>query len=137
MPKVGSLRPHEAAQVLSEVFAAETDPLVRSRAIAAATRLKGHSGTMLLRRRALDDDDPDLRMQALNALAASADRRVTPVLGRALLQDVEPRVRLTAIQALQRVGGDGARGHIERAVTDPALGEAAERALATWPERRD
>jgi hypothetical protein len=68
VPKVGSLRPRETIEVLSNVFSRDNDPLVRSRAIAALTRLGGSDASRLLRERALEDDDPGLRMQALNAL---------------------------------------------------------------------
>ena len=39
VPKVGALQPGAAVDVLAGVFAAEDDPLVRSRAVAALTRL--------------------------------------------------------------------------------------------------
>ncbi len=41
VPKVGALQPGAAADVLAGVFAEEDDPLVRSRAVAALTRLEG------------------------------------------------------------------------------------------------
>ena len=60
----------------SGVFAEEDDPLVRSRAVAALTRLDGPGARGLLRERALADEDAELRMQALNALARLERRPV-------------------------------------------------------------
>jgi hypothetical protein len=136
VPKVGALAPRAAVNVLAGVLAAEEDPLVRSRAVAALTRLDAPGARGLLRARALDDDDPGLRMQALNALAASSRDRSVNVLAQALRQDPEPRVRAAAIRALGRLGGDWSRRILERAARDldPATSLAAEQALAAWPE---
>jgi HEAT repeats len=135
VPKVGALAPQAALGVLSGVLAAEDDPLVRSRAVAALTRLDGPGARMLLRERALADDDPELRVQALNALAASRGERALNVLGQALGHDPDPEVRVSAVQALGRVGGDRARRTLQRAARDPdpAVSSAAEQALAAWP----
>jgi HEAT repeats len=139
VPKVGSLRPGAATDVLAGVFAAEDDPLVRSRAVAALTRLGGPGARMLLRERALGDDDPELRIQALNALATSSGERSVNVLGQSLAQDLDPEVRKAAISALQRVGGEWARRPLERAVRDPdpRIRTAAEQALEARPESHD
>jgi HEAT repeat protein len=112
---------------------------VRSRAVAALTRLDGPTARGLLRERALADDDPTLRMQALNALASSRAERAVNVVAQALRQDPEPKVRLTAIHALGRVGGDLARRYLERAVLDldREISFAAEQALASWPQHPD
>ena len=74
-------------------------------------------------------------MQALNALAHSSGDRSVNVLAQALRQDPELEVRMSAIRALGRVGGDRARRSLERAARDPdpAIGLAAEQALAAWP----
>ena len=134
--KTASLSTGEAYGVLSEVFADEEDMLVRSRGVAAATRLDGRTRAALLQRQAMHDEDPELRMQALNALAASEERRVAPTLGHIVRFDPEPQVRLTAVHALQRIGGDRARSYLEVAVEDwdPELGEAAKQVLAGWPD---
>jgi hypothetical protein len=136
VPKVGSLAPGIALEVLSGVFTEEDDPLVRSRAVAALTRLEGPGARGLLRERALADDDPELRMQALNALATSSGDRSINVLAQALRDDPVPTVREAAVSALGRVGGDWARRHLERAARDPdpRISLAAEQALAAWPE---
>ena len=115
VPKVGALAPGAAADVLAGVFAAEDDPLVRSRAVAALTRLEGPGARRLLRERALGDQDAELRMQALNALATTDGERSVNLLGQALRDDADPEVRKAAISALQRVGGDWARRPLERA----------------------
>jgi hypothetical protein len=139
VPKVGSLRPREAIGILAGVLAEEDDPQVRSRAVAALTRLEGTGSRALLRERALGDDDPGLRVQALNALATTAGDRSINVLGQALRQDPEPKVRMTAIRALGRVGGDWARRSLERATrdVDPEISLAAEQALAAWRKVSD
>jgi hypothetical protein len=136
VPKVGMLPPRAAIEVVSHVFANDDDATVRSRAVAALTRLDGPGARGLLRARALGDDDPGLRMQALNALASSRGERAVNVLGRALRHDPELRVRISAIRALGRVGGDWARRSLERATRDfdPEISLAAERALAARPE---
>jgi len=136
VPKVGSLPPRQAIEVISHVFANDDDTTVRSRAVAALTRLDGPGARGLLRARALEDDDPGLRMQALNALASSRGERAVNVIGQALRQDPEPKVRTGAIRALGQVGGDWARRYLERAVInlDPEIRLAAEQALAAWPE---
>lgn len=135
IPLVGGLRPHEAGMILSDVLDQETEPLVRSRSIAALTKL-GRAGLTPLLREALSEEDASLRMQALNALAASHGVRATTGLGRALREDFDLQVRLTAVRGLQRVGGTSARSHLEQAVLDldPAVSRAAEVALASWPE---
>ena len=136
VPKVGMLPPRAAIEVVSHVFANDDDATVRSRAVAALTRLDGPGARGLLRARALGDDDPGLRMQALNALASSSGERAVNVLGQALRHDPEPRVRISAIRALGRVGGAWARRALERATRDfdPEISLAAERALAARPE---
>ena len=105
VPKVGALAPGAATDVLAGVFAEEEDPLVRSRAVAALTRLEGPGARRLLRERALGDEDAELRMQALNALASSAGERSVNLLGQALRADADLEVRRAALAALQRVGG--------------------------------
>jgi HEAT repeats len=139
VPKVGALQPGAAADVLAGVFAEEDDPLVRSRAVAALTRLEGPGARMLLRERALGDDDAELRMQALNALATTDGERSVNLLGQALRDDGDLEVRKAAISALQRVGGDWARRPLERAVRDPdpSIRTAAEQALEAWSESPD
>jgi HEAT repeats len=139
VPKVGTLAPSEAIEVLSTVFSTEEDVLVRSRAVAALTRVEAPAATALLRSWAFDDEDSSLRAQALNALVATTGERSTTVVGRALRLDADPDVRLTAIRSLQRVGGKWAQGYLERAATDPDLriSSAAEEALAAWPESLD
>ena len=136
VPKVGSLPPREAVEMISYVFANDDDTTVRSRAVAALTRFEGPGARALLRERALGDDDPGLRMQALNALAASRGERAINVIAAALRQDSEPKVRMSAIRALGRVGGDWARHSLERAArdADPDISLAAEQALAAWPQ---
>lgn len=136
IPKVGSLHPRAALAILADVFARDEDPLVRSRAVAALTRLGGPGARMLLREQALGDEDAELRMQALNALASSRGERSLNVLGQALRQDPDPKVRISALRALDRVGGDWARRSLERAARDgdPAISLAAEQALAAWPK---
>jgi hypothetical protein len=138
VPKVSTLAPGAALNILAGVFAREDDPLVRSRAVAALTRLEGPGAGMLLRERALRDEDAELRMQALNALASSAGERSVTVLGRILAQDSDPQVREAAISALQRVGGWGRR-YVENAAADrdPKVRTAAEQALAAWPPSPD
>jgi HEAT repeats/HEAT repeat len=135
VPKVGSLRPSEAIEVIAHVFASDEDTTVLSRAVAALSRLDGPGARGLLRERALADDDPGLRMQALNALASSRGERAVNVVAQALRQDPEPKVRLSAIRALGRVGGDWARRYLEAAARDrdPEISLAAEQALAAWP----
>jgi HEAT repeats len=139
VPKVGSLGPGAALDILAGIFAEEEDPLVRSRAVAALTRLEGPGAGMLLRERALRDEDAELRMQALNALASSAGERSVTVLGRILAQDADPQVREAAISALQRVGGDWGRRYVENAAADrdPKIRTAAEQALQAWPPSPD
>jgi hypothetical protein len=136
VPKVGSLGPRAATELISHVFLNDDDTTVRSRAVAALARLKGPSARGLLRERVLRDGDAGLRMQALNALAALSGERAVNVIGQALRQDPELEVRMSAIRALGRVGGDWARRYLERAVMDldPEIGLAAEQSLATWPE---
>jgi HEAT repeats len=136
VPKVGSLGPRAATELISHVFSNDDDTTVRSRAVAALARLKGPSARGLLRERVLRDGDAGLRMQALNALAALSGERAVNVMGQALRQDPELEVRMSAIRALGRVGGDWARRYLERAVMDldPEIGLAAEQSLATWPE---
>ena len=136
VPKVGALQPGAATDVLAGVFAAEDDPLVRSRAVAALTRLEGPGARKLLRERALGDDDAELRMQALNALASSDGERSVNLLGQALRDDGDLEVRKAAISALQRVGGDWARHSLARAAgdPDPEISLAAKQALAASPE---
>ena len=136
VPRVGSLPPREAVEIISYVIANDDDSIVRSRAVAALTRLDGPGARALLRERALGDDDPGLRMQALNALAASRGERAINVIAAALRQESEPKVRMSAIRALGRVGGDWARRSLERAArdADPDISLAAEQALAAWPE---
>jgi HEAT repeats len=136
IPKVGALRPEEAIGVISHVFSSEEDATVRSRAVAALTRLDGTGSRGLLRERALEDEDPGVRMQALNALASSRGDRAINVLAQALRQDPEPRVRMNAIRALGRIGGDWARRYLEGAARDldPEVSLAAEQALADRPE---
>jgi len=129
VPKVGALAPGAAVDIRSGVLAEEDDPLVRSRAVDALTRLEGPGARGLLRERGLGDEDAGLRTQALNALATSAGERSINVLGRALRDDPEPEVRMGAISALQRVGGDWASRDL-----DPEISAAAEQALAAWPE---
>jgi HEAT repeats len=139
VPKVGSLAPQAALDILAGVFAEEDDPLVRSRAVAALTRLEGPAARGLLRARALEDEDAELRMQALNALARSSGDRSINVLAQALRDDPAPAVREAAIEALGRVGGDWARRSLERAMRDPdpRVSQAAEQALAAWPGSDD
>lgn len=138
VPKVGVFEPRAALGVLAEVFAEAEDELVRSRAVAALTRLEGPGARMQLRRWALADQDPALRAQALSALATTAGERSVDVLGRALRRDPGPEVREAAIRALRRVGGARARRYVERArALDPELGFAAEQALAEWPRSAD
>jgi hypothetical protein len=135
IPKVGSLSPRKAVAILSDIFAQDEDPLVRSRAVAALTRLEGPGVRSLLRDWALADEDAELRMQALNALASSRGNRSINILGQALRQDREPDVRLVAIEALGRVGGERARRALARARDlDPAISLAAEETLAAWPD---
>jgi len=52
VPKVGSLPPRQAIEVISHVFANDDDTTVRSRAVAALTRLDGPGARGLLRARA-------------------------------------------------------------------------------------
>jgi hypothetical protein len=139
VPKVGSLGPGAALDILAGVFSNEDDPLVRSRAVAALIRLEGPGASMLLRARALGDEDAELRMQALNALATSVGERSVAVLGRSLAQDSESQVREAAISALQRLGGDWGRRHVENAAADrdPRIRTAAEQALRDWPASPD
>lgn len=136
VPKVGSLPRREAIELISYVLSNDADTTVRSRAVAALTRLDGTDARGLLRERALGDDDPGLRMQALNALASSRGERAVNVIGQALREDPEPKVRMSAIRALGRVGGDWARRSLERAARDPdpAISTAAEEALADWSD---
>jgi HEAT repeats len=138
VPKVGSLAPQAALDILAGVFAEEDDGLVRSRAVAALTRLEGPAARGLLRERALADQDPELRMQALNALARSSGDRSINVLAQALRDDPEPAVREAAVSALGRLGGDWARRHLERAArdSDPRISQAAEQALAASAHAR-
>jgi hypothetical protein len=135
VPKVGALPPREAIDVISHVFANDDDPVVRSRAVAALTRLDGPGARGLLRERALADDDPGLRMQALNALASSRGERAVNVIAQALHQDPEPAVRAAAVRALGRLG-DWAQRYLEGAARDPdpAVSQAAAEAL-TRPGR--
>jgi len=102
--------------------------------VATLARLEGPDARRLLRQRALADDHLDLRTQALNTLARSEGERAINVLAQALRQDPEPKVRINAIRALGRLGGERARRTLERAARDldPAIGTAAERALAAW-----
>ena len=134
VPLVGSLGPRAAIGILSDVFAQDEDPLVRSRGVAALTRLDGPDARRLLRERALADDDAGLRMQALNALDQSEGERAINVLAQALRQDPESKVRMTAIRAFGRVGGAWARrapGAGRPMDLDPEVRLAAEEALAT------
>jgi hypothetical protein len=139
LPKVGTLGPSEAIEVLSTVLSTDEDGVVRSRAVAALTRVEAPAATALLRRLAFDDDDSLLRAQALNALAATTGDRSTTVIGRALRLDADPDVRLTAIRALRRLGGKWARGYLKWATADPdrRISSAAEEALAARPESLD
>jgi hypothetical protein len=134
VPKVAVLEPREAVRVLSDIVAEEPDQLVRSRAIAALARLGTADAAAVLTEQALGNDDGALRMQALNGLTASARERAVTVVGRALRRDSEARVRSAAIHALERIGGNWARGYLERATQDrdPAIATAAERALQAW-----
>jgi hypothetical protein len=135
IPKVGSLMPEDALAVLSDVLAEDRDPLVRSRAVAALTRIEGDGAGSLLQSALLNDGDVGIRLQAINALAASpgAQRR-TSALARAMRDDPEADVRRSALLALQRVGGDWARSYLERTAPrlEPDLRQLAERALLTW-----
>ena len=132
-PKAGSPASRAAIETASRAFA-NGDATARSRAVATLTRLEGPDARRLLRERALADDHLDLRTQALNTLARSEGERAINVLAQALRQDPEPKVRINAIRALGRLGGDRARRTLERAARDldPAIGAAAERALAAW-----
>jgi hypothetical protein len=135
IPKVGSLMPQDALAVLSDVLAEDRDPLVRSRAVAALTRIEGDGAGSLLQSALLNDGDVGIRLQAINALAASpgAQRR-TSALARAMRDDPQADVRRSALLALQRVGGDWARSYLERTAPrlEPDLRQLAERALLTW-----
>jgi HEAT repeats len=137
IPRVGSLHPSDALDVLEDVLAEDEDPLVRSRAVAALTRLDGDHAGALLQAAVLGDADTDVRIQAINALAASPEApRRTTALARAMRDDPEPDVRRSALLALQRVGGGWARAYLERTAPrlDPELRMLAERALLTWPQ---
>jgi hypothetical protein len=136
IPKVGALSPEDAIDIISHVVSYDEDMTVRSRAVAALTRLEGSSPRDLLREWALEGEEPWLRMQALDALASSEGDRAINVLAQSLRQDPEPGVRVNAIRALGRVGGDWARRYLEGAARDldPEVGPAAEQALADWPE---
>jgi hypothetical protein len=137
IPKVGSLVPADALGVLEDVLAQDEDPLVRSRAVAALTRVGGSNAGGLLQGAALNDGDADIRMQAINALAASpeAQRRTTAFV-HVLRNDPDPKVRRSALLAMQRVGGDWGRSYLERIASDlePDLRRIADRALLTWPQ---
>jgi HEAT repeat protein len=136
VPKVGMLAPGEAVAVLEDALSEDQDALVRSRAVAALTRLEGPAAGRLLRQRALEDADPDLRSQAINAIATSRGERSVNVLARAMREDPDPEIRRVAIQALGRVEGDWARRYLERAARTlaPELRSVAERALAARGE---
>ena len=136
VPKVGMLAPGEAVAVLEDALSEDQDALVRSRAVAALTRLEGPAAGRLLRQRALEDADPDLRSQAINAIATSRGERSVNVLARAMREDPDPEIRRVAIQALGRVEGDWARRYLERAARtlDPELRSVAEQALAERSE---
>jgi HEAT repeats len=137
-PKAGSPASRAAIETASRAFA-NGDATARSRAVSVLTRLEGPAARRLLRERALADDHAGLRTQALNTLARSEGERAINVLAQALRQDPEAKVRINAIRALGRLGGDRARRTLERAARDldPAIGAAAERALAVWPEPLD
>lgn len=134
LPRVSSFGADEAVTVLRELYVAESDPLVRSRAIAALSRVDGPEATALLAGWARGDGDPAIRRQALNALAATAGPQVTTTMGHALRTDSDPDVRTTALKALQRVGGAWARGYVARLARDRSdpLQPAAAQALASW-----
>jgi HEAT repeats len=136
LPRTRGLPPGEAVEVLSGVLTNEADALVRSRAIAALTRINDGEATALLKAWVRDERDAEIRMQALNALAATVGERATTTFGRALRTDPEPEVRATAIEVLARVGGPWARGYVERTARDLAnpVYPAAVEALAAWPE---
>jgi hypothetical protein len=136
VPKVGVLSPDEALTVLEGALAEDQDALVRSRAVAALTRLEGPAADRLLRQRAIEDADADLRAQALNAIATSRGERSVNVLARALRQDPDPQIREVAIRALGRIEGEWARRYLERAARtlDRQLRRVAEETLA---ERQD
>jgi hypothetical protein len=139
VPKVGMLPAGEAVKVLEDALSDDQDALVRSRAVAALTRLKGPAAGRLLRQRAIEDADADLRAQAINAIATSRGERSVNVLARAIRQDPDPEIRRVAVRALGRIEGDLARRHLERATRegDPEISRAAEQALAARADVRD
>jgi HEAT repeats len=132
VPKVGVLEPGEAIAVLERALAEDQDALVRSRAVAALTRIEGQDADRMLRQRALEDGDAELRAQAVNAVASSRGERSVNVLARALREDPDREVRLAAVRALGRIDGDWTRNYLARAARtlDPELRKAAEEALA-------
>lgn len=139
VPKVGVLPPDEAIAVLEGALAEDQDALVRSRAVAALTRLEGQAADRLLCQRALEDADAGLRAQALNAIATSRGERSVNLLARALRQDPDPQIREVAIRALGRIEGDWVRRYLERAARtlDPGLRRVAEQALAERQEQAE
>jgi HEAT repeat protein len=136
--KVGALPPPEAVKILSGVLSDQAmGERVRSRAIAALTRIKGRNAGALLRERALNDKDAPVRVQAINALAATAGAQAISTLGRVLRLERNPGVRSAAVDVLARLGGEPARTQVEYATLDAhsEVRAAARRALAAWAGR--
>jgi len=131
--KLSLLPPSVGVAVLAGALAEPNiDRRVRSRAVAALTRIEDLGACALLRERALSDRDESIRRQAMNALAAVTCAQAIPTLGRVLRLERMPQVKVEALGILARIGGAPVRTHIEYAAADADsyVRNAAKRALA-------
>ncbi len=117
--KVGSLTPSAALQTLRRAFEAEDDPVVRSRVIAALSRVDHAQAGRLFKAWATTDEEPSVRSQAIRAFARFAGERSVNLISRIRKSDPELEVRLVAIKTLRRIDGDFAVHALRSSLNDP------------------
>lgn len=126
---------------LRECAAADPDPAVREEALRGLSRLAAAADVPDLLELLLAAPTESECSAATQALAAAARRTsgqsgaaVEPVL--AALAQARPVGRARLLRAAGRLGGEGALAAVRRGLADPdpALRDAAVRALADWPD---
>ena len=120
----------------------DPDPAVRQAAAHAASRLHGETAIALVDQAGATEipiTQPDLKQTLSARLQTEPDpERRTVVLLDELARATQPGEKGTILGLLAREGGDAALSAVRGALIDPdpAVREAATRALAEWPDAR-
>ena len=126
-----------AISALALVLADDRDATVRRIAATALGNIGGEQAAASLIG-ALADEDPTVRIRATRGLRMIKGADAAPMLGEVAMGDRDPEVRRLTIHLLGALDSPEARRILESAMSDPdpAIREAAKRALANWSRLR-